>query len=245
MGNAEHYAGPIHVLDSARPRSKDARRALIPNANPKAPNNSGVGGPQPPKSSHIPMQAAAPAVRPMPADNPTCRISSRRSPRLGEPAVADGLLHQGFLAMLALEVEVGGALLRSGGPGMGDEFSGFAFQEGQEVGAAPAEDTIHEAVEVRLVATGQMPLEDHAIQAGQNSDKGSSKLGDQRIRRLHGVLLRCVVRCSNTLPGERRWCFGLLGCGFAALGQRCDQGLARCSGNAGSAAQCPTVLPAG
>jgi hypothetical protein len=46
-------------------------------------------------------------------------------------------------------------VLRGEGLGVCDEFVGFAFEEGQKVFAAHAEDTIHEAVEAGLVAKRQ------------------------------------------------------------------------------------------
>ncbi len=89
-----------------------------------------------------------------------------------EAAVADGLLHQRFLAKPALEVLVGRLLQRGERFGVRDEFVGFAFEEGKGVGAAHAEDAIHEAVEVLLAAERQMSFDDHAIKAGQDGDNG-------------------------------------------------------------------------
>jgi hypothetical protein len=49
---------------------------------------------------------------------------------------------------------------------------------------------VDEAVEVDLVGEGEVALEDQSIRAGQNGDEGRGELGEERVRRLHGVLLR-------------------------------------------------------
>jgi hypothetical protein len=135
-----------------------------------------------------------------------------------EATLPDDLPDDLFLAVAALEIPLGGVVTLGEVLGMGDEFVGFTLEEGKEVGAAHAEGMVHEAVEVGLVAEGEVSLEEDAIEAGQDGDKGRGELGDKRVRRLHGVLLRWVWLCNYTLPAERRVCFGLFGCGSAALG---------------------------
>src|SRR5262249_41405923 len=107
-----------------------------------------------------------------------------------EAAVADVLLHEVVRAMPPLEVDVGGGVLGGGGLGAGDEEFGFLPGEGQEVLAGDAEDMVHEAVEVGLVGEGEVPLEDKAIMAAENGDDGRGELDEERVRRVHGVLLR-------------------------------------------------------
>jgi hypothetical protein len=67
---------------------------------------------------------------------------------------------------------------------------GFLFREGREVFALDAEGVVDEAVEVDLVGEGEVTLADQSIGAGQNGDEGRGELGEERVRRLHGVLLR-------------------------------------------------------
>jgi hypothetical protein len=109
---------------------------------------------------------------------------------LVEAAFADDLVDEFFLAVAALEVTIRGIVTLGEGLSVGDEFVGFTLEEVQEVGAAHAEGMVHEAVEVGFAAEGEVSLEDHAIEAGQDGDKGRGELGDERVRRLHGVLLR-------------------------------------------------------
>jgi hypothetical protein len=74
--------------------------------------------------------------------------------------------------------------------GVGDEKFGLFFHEGEEVFTLDAEGMIDEAVEVGLVREGEVPLEDHSIMAGKGGDKGRGELGEERVRRVHGVLLQ-------------------------------------------------------
>ena len=53
-----------------------------------------------------------------------------------------------------------------------------------------AEGVVDEAVKVGLVGEGEVPLEDQSIMAGQNGDEGRGELGEERVRRVHGVLLQ-------------------------------------------------------
>src|SRR5262249_47948328 len=131
---------------------------------------------------------------------------------------ADGLLDQVFLAVLALQVVVGGLELRGALFAVRDEDFGLLFQEIQEVGAAQAEGAVHKTVEVGFTEKGQMAFEDHAIKAREGGDKGSGKLGEKGIRCLHGVRLQRVWVSNTTLPAERRLCFVRFSCGYAALG---------------------------
>src|SRR5262249_7275209 len=126
---------------------------------------------------------------------------------LAEAALADDLLDQVFLAVLALQVVVGGLVLRGELFAVRDEDFGLLFQEIQEVGAAQAEGAVHKTVEVGFTEKGQMAFEDHAIKAREGGDKGSGKLGEKGIRCLHGVRLQRVWVSNTTLPAERRLCF--------------------------------------
>jgi len=109
---------------------------------------------------------------------------------LAKATFAELLLHEVFLAVATLEVDVRGPFLGGEGFGVADEKVGFFFREGQEVFALDAENMIDEAVEVGFVGEGKVALEDHSILATQNGDDGRSELDEERVRRWHGVLLR-------------------------------------------------------
>jgi hypothetical protein len=49
---------------------------------------------------------------------------------------------------------------------------------------------VNEAIEVGFVAEGEVSLEDHSILTTQDGDDGRSELDEERVRHLHGVLLR-------------------------------------------------------
>src|SRR6185369_4873424 len=65
---------------------------------------------------------------------------------LAETAFADLLLHQVFLAVTPLEIDVRGAFPGGEGFGVADEKFGFFFREGREVFALDAEGMIDKAV---------------------------------------------------------------------------------------------------
>src|SRR5262249_41600881 len=111
-------------------------------------------------------------------------------PPLAQAAVADGLPDDVLLAVAALEVVVGGTVLLGEGFGVGDELLGFIFEEAEEVLAGHAEGVINKAVEVGIIAKGEMALEDDSIEAAENGDEGSSELDGERVGVGHGVLLR-------------------------------------------------------
>jgi hypothetical protein len=107
------------------------------------------------------------------------------------------LLDEVFLAMASLEVDVRGALAGGDVFGVCDEKFGFFLREGQEIFALDAEDMIDEAVEVGLVGERQVSLEDDSIMAAKSGDDGGSKLDEERVGRLHGVLLQ---KGASTTP---------------------------------------------
>src|SRR5713101_7701215 len=109
---------------------------------------------------------------------------------LAETAFADLLLHEVFLAVASLKVDIRGTLPSSEVFGVGDEEFGFFLCEGQEIFTLDAESMIDEAIEVGFVGERQVSLEDYSILATKGGDDGGSELDDKRVRRLHGVLLR-------------------------------------------------------
>jgi hypothetical protein len=109
---------------------------------------------------------------------------------VAEAAFPDLVLHEVFLAVASLEVEVGGAVLGGEVFGVGDQEFGLLLGEGEEVLAADAEGMVHEAVEVGLVGEGEVSLEEDAIVAAENGDDGRGEPDEKRVRRLHGVLLQ-------------------------------------------------------
>ena len=110
-------------------------------------------------------------------------------PVFAQAAGADLLLHEVFLAMTALEVDVGGTLPGGEVFSVGDEVFGFALREGREVFALKAKGVVDEAVKVDFVGEREVSLEDQSIVAGKNGDEGRGELGEERVRR-HGVLLQ-------------------------------------------------------
>src|SRR5262249_13073677 len=74
---------------------------------------------------------------------------------LAEAACADLRPHEVFLAVAALEVDVGGAVPGSAVFSVGDEAFGFALREGREVFTLDAEGVVGEAVKVGLVGEGE------------------------------------------------------------------------------------------
>ena len=106
---------------------------------------------------------------------------------LAEAALADLLLHEVFLAVAALEVDVGGAVAGGEVLGVVDEEFGLFLHEGQEIFTLNAEGMIDEAVEVGLARERQVSPEDHSIRAGEDGDEGGGELGEERVRRVHGA----------------------------------------------------------
>src|SRR5262249_50223795 len=100
---------------------------------------------------------------------------------LAQTAVADGLPNDVLLAVATLEVVVGGTVLLGEGFGVGDELLGFIFEEAEEVLAGHAEGVINKAVEVGVIAKGEMALEDEWIEAAESGDEGSSERAGKRV----------------------------------------------------------------
>jgi hypothetical protein len=115
---------------------------------------------------------------------------------LAEPAFADLLLDEVFLAGMSLEVEVRGTFLGGEVFGMSNEEFGFSFQEREEIFTLDAEGMIDEAIKAGFVGEREVSLEDHSIMAAENGDDGRSELDEESVRRGHGVLLQkgaCVT----------------------------------------------------
>ena len=83
-------------------------------------------------------------------------------------------------------------MLLGEGLSVGDQLVGAGLQPGQEVLAGHLQGAIDEAVEVSIVAEGQVPFEDHPVEAAEHSYNGSGELGDKASGALHGVLLQKV-----------------------------------------------------
>src|SRR5262249_6737146 len=105
---------------------------------------------------------------------------------LAQAAFADLLLHQVFLAVAPLKIDVGSIVVGGELFGVRDETLRFALGEGQEVFASDAEGMIDEALKVGLVGDGEVALEADAILAAENGDAGRGELDEERVRRLHG-----------------------------------------------------------
>jgi hypothetical protein len=115
---------------------------------------------------------------------------------LMEPAFANLVLDEVFLAGLSLEVDVWGTFLGGEVFGMGDEAFGFLLHEGQEIFTLDAERMIDEAIEVGFIGEREVSLEDHSIVATENGDNGGSELDEESVRRWHGVLLQKGVSAT-------------------------------------------------
>jgi hypothetical protein len=109
---------------------------------------------------------------------------------LAEPAFADLLLDEVFLAGMSLEVKVRGPFLGGEVFGMSNEEFGFFFQEREEIFTLDAEGMIDEAIKVGFVGEREVSLEDHSIMATENGDDGRSELDEKSVLRGHGVLLQ-------------------------------------------------------
>ena len=94
------------------------------------------------------------------------------------------------------------------------------LHEGQEIFTLDAEGMINKAVKVGLSGDREMSLEDYAIMAGKNGDDGRGELDEERVRRVHGVLLQKGASAIPFWTQNASCALTALVAATAALGRR-------------------------